>query len=657
MGFKIWVMPKWLLSDLHLHTTFSDGDVSIEEVIKIYGEAGFDVIAITDHLFDTQSPRSLEIHEEGKSVENVDHYFRKVDEVSLWAKGTYDLLVVPGLEICNLLEDYHILGIDLKEAINPNQNADGVIEEIHRQGGLAIASHPPLKLSYFLNEDKESIRRHPLHLWKYRERYTDKIDVWEIANREDLFGSVGLERFPYVANSDFHKRPHMTSWKSMIYAEKEKEAIKKALVEKKVALFFYNKGEEKSKFSQKVKHKDLCMVQEDEMKVTAGAKILIVDDEKDLVEMLAYNLGKNGYKTIKAYDGFEAWKKIESEAPDLLILDLMMPNLDGWELCRLARRSQSKTVKEMGILMLTARAMPEDRVFGLEIGADDYLTKPFSLSELILRVEKLMEKRKTISQLAEEVESLHSSMETNELNLRRIAHDLKSPLISIGFSAKRMLRKEQNEETSGALKKIFDSSLHLTQWIDETLFFHDLSESKWHEQLEEVDVKSLLKQTIDLLRENASEKNIEVEFKASQSTLKIPCNESLMCRALVNLLSNALKYTPRGGKVDVTLVTYLNRRGTGVMEVSIKDNGIGIYEEDLEKVFEPHYRGKNISTEEGKGIGLSFVKEVIDLHGGKILVQSEPNQGSTFSILLPIKTVPQEEIERTYPEAPSHSNN
>jgi len=650
-------MKKWLLCDLHIHTTFSDGEISLEEVVKIYGGAGFDVIAITDHLFDTQSLRSLEIHQEGKSVKNSAAYFEKVDEISNWARETYDLLVIPGLEVCNLLEDYHILGIDLKGPINPNQNAEGVIDEIHHQGGLAVASHPPLKLSYFLQGDRISLDRHPLHLWKHRERYVNKIDAWEIANREDIFGEVSLERVPYLANSDLHKLHHFTSWKSMIYSEKEKEAMKKAILEKKVALFFMGDRGENQRRVQVVPSEETIGEKGDEMKSIVRPKVLIVDDEKDLVDMLAYNLERKGYGAMKAYDGYEAWNKIESEMPDLIILDLMMPNLDGWELCRLIRRSQNKAVKEMGILMLTARAMPEDRVYGLEIGADDYLTKPFSLNELILRAEKLMEKRKTISQLTEEMESIHSSMETKESNLRRIAHDLKSPLISIGASARRLLRKGENEGALGALKTIYDSSLNLTQWIDDTLFLHDLSKSKWQEQMKEVDFKPLLRQTIDLLEETAAEKNIEVEFKAPLSTAEISCHESLMFRALANLLSNALKYTPSGGRVEVALIIYSNeKRGTGVMEVSIRDNGIGICEEDLEKIFEPYYRGKNNAIEEGKGIGLSFVKEVIDLHGGKILVQGELNKGSTFSILLPSKNAPQAEDQKIFLEMPSYSN-
>jgi signal transduction histidine kinase/predicted metal-dependent phosphoesterase TrpH len=625
-------MEKWLMADLHIHTTFSDGTIPIEEAVKIYGEAGFDAIAITDHLFDTQSPISRRLHEEEKSIKDLEVYFHKIGELSRWAKESYDLLVIPGLEICNLLEDYHILGIDLKEPVNPNQKAEDVIEEIHRQGGLAIASHPHLKLSYFMQGDNVSIRNHPLHLWKHREKYLDKLDAWEIANREDLFTVISLERLPFVANSDFHERHHLTAWKSLIFAEKEKEAIKQAILQRKLSLFFFNENGSIGKPLQaKIFHEE--MERSDQTEGSEKGKILVADDERDLVAMLAYNLKKKGYQILTAYNGFEAWEKTESEKPDLLILDLMMPELDGWELCRLVRRSQTKEINDMGILMLTARAMPEDRIYGLEIGADDYLTKPFSLNELILRVEKLAEKRKSVYQLKEEMESLHSSIQRKETDLKKVVHDLKNPLLCMGASAKRMLRRSQNEEESKILRNIYDSSIRLSQWIDDSL----LSSGNLRTEMKEVKIQSMVQQVIESLIESSREKNVEIFFETSPSIPPVNCQEQLLLRAIENLLGNALKYTPRGGKIDVTVTSYTQWKDGGIVEISIKDTGIGIYEEDIEKIFEPFYRGKNTSTESGAGLGLSLVKEVVDSHGGRILVQSEPGKGSIFSILLPIR--------------------
>jgi signal transduction histidine kinase len=175
--------------------------------------------------------------------------------------------------------------------------------------------------------------------------------------------------------------------------------------------------------------------------------------------------------------------------------------------------------------------------------------------------------------------------------------------------------------------------------------------------MREVDIKSLVRQAIDLLKESCLEKSIEIQLRTSPSIPLISCHEPLMYRALVNLLSNALKYTPRGGEIEVSIHAYFNKKGTGVLEISFRDTGIGICEEDKEKIFQPYYRGRNASSEEGRGLGLSFVKEVIDLHGGKILVQSEPNVGSIFSILLPVKDVPQEENQKIYQEVSSQSNN
>lgn len=625
-------MQRWLLTDLHIHTTFSDGLLSLQEVVQLYGENGFDTIAITDHLFDTESARGLELLNEGKSVVNVHAYLKEIEEISHWAKDTYDLLVIPGLEICNLERDFHILGIDLKDEINPNQEAKGIIKEIHRQGGLAIASHPYLKLSFFLQEDSLSIQRHPLHLWKYRNSYINHIDAWEIANREDLFEMVGLERFPYIANSDFHERSHLTSWKSLIFSEKNREKIKEAIRTQRVAIFFYHYSQKKDVIGsvRPIRERVRCGGQiMDQFK---GALILVVDDERDLVEMLSYNLEKKGFQVLKAYDGFEAWQKIETEKPNLIILDLMMPGLDGWEICRMLRRSGDKTIRNINILMLTAKSMPEDRIYGLEIGADDYLTKPFSLNELILRVSKLIQKQRITSQLLEQMEILNKTTEKKTSDLQRLIHDLKTPLISIGCSAKRMVRRCEDEELSQILKGIYEQTLRLTQWVDQTL-----SSTHREEIMESSDIVTLLQQAIDLLEESFEEKSIEIQFQPPSYIPPVRCYKQLMVRVFVNLLANSLKYTPKGGKVKISLHTYFSKQGTGVLEIVFKDTGVGICEEDRAKIFEPFYRGKNVSLVEGDGLGLTFVKEVIDLHKGKILVESEQNLGSVFSILLPLK--------------------
>jgi two-component system alkaline phosphatase synthesis response regulator PhoP len=128
-------------------------------------------------------------------------------------------------------------------------------------------------------------------------------------------------------------------------------------------------------------------------------RILITDDERDLVEMLALSLGRRGYEIARAYDGLEAWEKVKEEKFDLLILDLMMPGLDGWDVCRFIRKSDDPQIRETPILILSARAMAEDRVRGLEMGAEDYITKPFSLMELMLRIEKLLNRRQAYASL------------------------------------------------------------------------------------------------------------------------------------------------------------------------------------------------------------------------------------------------------------------
>jgi signal transduction histidine kinase len=173
----------------------------------------------------------------------------------------------------------------------------------------------------------------------------------------------------------------------------------------------------------------------------------------------------------------------------------------------------------------------------------------------------------------------------------------------------------------------------LTGWVDGAL-----SSSKLEAQIKEVDIQQLIQQVVNLLKEASEEKKVEICFDSSVPIPHLLCHEELMFRTIENLLSNALKYTPHGGKVDVTVTPYFQWKEGGFVEVSIKDTGIGILEDEIERIFEPFYRGRNNSTQAGAGLGLSFAKQAVDFHGGKILVQSEPKKGSIFSILLPVRS-------------------
>ena len=113
-----------------------------------------------------------------------------------------------------------------------------------------------------------------------------------------------------------------------------------------------------------------------------GKKILIVEDEQNIVDILSFNLGRDGYDTLEAYDGVTGLQLALEQNPDLILLDLMLPGMDGFDVCKQVRASGSTTP----IIMLTAREEETDKVLGLELGADDYITKPFSMRELLARV-------------------------------------------------------------------------------------------------------------------------------------------------------------------------------------------------------------------------------------------------------------------------------
>lgn len=213
-----------LLADLHSHSTFSDGKLPVRDLIDFYGQREFDVLAITDHIAGHERLLGKVCHLTGMvlTFAQTAEYFEVLEKERKRARDKYGMLLLTGLEFnkdgLSAKSSTHLLGVDLKEPIDPSQDLDAIIHAIHAQGGLTIAAHPHLMSSPW--------GKNTLYLWENQEKYAPLIDAWEIGNRDDLFNPIGLKRLPFIANSDFHKPKHIRSWKTVLFCEKEPEAIK-----------------------------------------------------------------------------------------------------------------------------------------------------------------------------------------------------------------------------------------------------------------------------------------------------------------------------------------------------------------------------------------------------------------------------------------------
>jgi predicted metal-dependent phosphoesterase TrpH len=231
-----------------VHTQWSDGRLSVREVVDLYGRTGqFDVIAITDHILMKRDllGRAARLATLGRrqfavTDECFDAYLMDIAAEARRAKQLYDLLVIPGAEITqNHLrsrKNSHIIALNIREYISADQSAEDILEEIHRQGALSIACHPHHRTTTRLEIGT-------CYLWEHRRRVASLVDVWEAANRDDLFSVTSLKHYPYVANSDFHKAKHLYSWKTLLRCEKRWDAIARTLRDNvDIALMLYRNG-------------------------------------------------------------------------------------------------------------------------------------------------------------------------------------------------------------------------------------------------------------------------------------------------------------------------------------------------------------------------------------------------------------------------------
>ncbi len=357
-------------------------------------------------------------------------------------------------------------------------------------------------------------------------------------------------------------------------------------------------------------------------------KVLIIDDQQSIRKLVSMHLSKAGYETFDAVDGRDGLSKAAAHMPDVVISDLMMPGMDGIELCK--RMKADTKLRELFFIMLTAKSRTEDKIKGFGSGADDYITKPFNYQELLARITSAMR----IRNLQKELLKIN---EVKDELLGIAAHDLRTPLTVIKgwcdlFNEKMLgeLNKEQAEGVDGITQQV-QLMLNL---INDLLDVAKIESGKVDLTFGRHKMQDIIAQHEQSYTLLASKKNITLKTVIEGDLPPLQVDKGRIAQVLNNLLSNAFKFSSKGASI-----TMKTRRDGDYIETSVIDTGIGIPEEAMHKMFQKFSQvgPRAPGGEQGTGLGLAIVKKIVELHGGKVWVKSKVGEGSTFTFSIPIE--------------------
>lgn len=366
--------------------------------------------------------------------------------------------------------------------------------------------------------------------------------------------------------------------------------------------------------------------------------ILVVDDNLANLQLAVSILRRKNFEIAVANSGSEAFNILEEIIPDLILLDIMMPEQDGYEVCEILK-SRNET-KEIPVIFLTALKKSESVVKGFEIGAVDYITKPFNKEELISRVKNHLDlkfSKDTIIKQNRKLEQLNN--DKNGL-LRITAHDLKNPLHGIsGLLEIIEIQLSEDNPDQESIKETLKSAQNATKQADkiirDLLDLNSLEDGKITLKYEDVELVALLKDLKNNYIRRAEAKNIRMNFSCMVDRVTINTDPDKLYRIFENLLSNSLKFSNLNSQVNVKLSARTDEN-EDVIRIDFEDNGPGISEEEQKLIFKKFVRLSNKPTgdEVSTGLGLSIVKELADKLHYKIIFNSKINEGTTFSVII-----------------------
>lgn len=361
--------------------------------------------------------------------------------------------------------------------------------------------------------------------------------------------------------------------------------------------------------------------------------ILAIDDVEENLNAISEILRRNDFDVMVAPSGEVALKLLERRKPDLILLDIMMPEMDGYTVATIIQRRQDW--QDIPIIFLSALTDVDAKVKGFEVGGVDYITKPFMEKEVVARINTHLELSWLRKSLEHTINQLREANQAKDEFLRVISHDLRSPLSSLQNLGE-LLQRDDVAKDPNAIKElgkmIGEVSSQLLAMVNGLLDIAKIESGKFTLNLLETNMVDLAKRSAELLRINAEAKNIN--FKTDFGTTDVPVvvDTAKIGQVINNLLSNAIKFTHPGGTVTLRV-----RDCGDLVQIQVSDTGIGIPQEMLPHLFEkfgPHQR-PGTAGEKGTGLGMPIIKGFVELHGGTVDVQSKEGEGTTVTITLP----------------------
>ncbi len=364
-------------------------------------------------------------------------------------------------------------------------------------------------------------------------------------------------------------------------------------------------------------------------------KILIVDDVVSNVLLLKILLTNEKFQVCTANCGNACIEQAKKEHPDLILLDVMMPDISGFDTAVILKKDPE--TKDIPIIFLTALNTPSDLVRGFQVGANDFLTKPFNKEELVMRVVQQISLVAAKRIIIRQNEELRRTISNRDKMYSVIAHDLRSPMASIrmvlNLAVSVISPDVVGEEIYNLLDKANRESEDTHDLLDNLLKWTKSQTGRLNVVYQDFDLDDVVPGVVDIFKMIAEMKKIKLQYIPSDEKLSVHADNDMIKTIIRNLISNAVKFTPDGKGIEV----FCKREGD-FARICVRDHGIGIAPDRIDSIFHKGETTYGTGGEQGSGLGLQLCQDFARKNGGEAMVESVLGEGSTFSFTVPLHT-------------------